>query len=277
MNYTYSYYISDTANNKVDVERLKKEIEDSSITVALDFISADNIKIYVNFKAELSDDEEEILNGIISEHSGEPLDYVAPTKVKVVEEPTPDGNNITQGNYRATSLVIDVPAEVGTYTKDVSFPYYISIASAQWFNQEASLGDEAQFIVAPDTVVGTLVSGTTSGDTLFYVQESVIGHVQLGYYVIIGGEDLGKVFGIDKEKLTITTEKATSMSHSPGELVKMNVPFVDYFYFSGVGHMQIGNSKISSSLVPPNTIMRVVYKNNSGTAKKFSIFIDYTY
>ena len=241
------------------------------------YVSVNNITISVNFKVELSDNDEIILNNIINNHTGEVINYLVPQKVKIVEEPTPDGTNITQGNYRATSIIIDIPDNIGTYYRDLSFPYYISIISAQWINSIENIGDVAKFIVAPNTIIGAITSGTTSGQTEFYVQDTVIGALNMGYFVSIGDDDLGQVYSIDKNNFKINTELEINKSYNPGTLVKMHIPIVDNFYFNGEGVIQIGNSKIGSSIIPPNTIMRIVYENNNGSAKKFSIFIDYSY
>jgi len=70
--YTYSIQF-DFPNHKVDSSRLWQEIQDSSITVALDGISTSGDNCAITFKAELPPDEKTVLDGLVTAHSGEPL------------------------------------------------------------------------------------------------------------------------------------------------------------------------------------------------------------
>lgn len=69
-----------------DSERLKQEIENSSITIALDYITTisnpENTKVF--FKAELSETDEETLGTLITNHINEPLPENRVTSVKML-------------------------------------------------------------------------------------------------------------------------------------------------------------------------------------------------
>lgn len=71
MNYVYT-------KTPVSLERLIQEIEQSSITVALDIpgTSAFGDQLTVAFKAELSQSEEETLDDLVANHTGESLDPI---------------------------------------------------------------------------------------------------------------------------------------------------------------------------------------------------------
>lgn len=70
--YTYSTS-EDFPNGTVATDRLTQEIRDSAITVALDYINTDGDDCIVVFKADLSSGEEDVLDGLVAAHSGEPL------------------------------------------------------------------------------------------------------------------------------------------------------------------------------------------------------------
>lgn len=76
----YSY-----TKSPASLDRLYSEIESSIITVALDksltIIFGDQLTIA--FKASISSEEKDILDGIISSHDGTPLDENIPTSVKI--------------------------------------------------------------------------------------------------------------------------------------------------------------------------------------------------
>jgi len=70
--YTYSIK-EDTANKLLDNDSLEEEIRASDIVTALDYIQADGDDLGVWFKASLSSGDETILDGVIAEHTGEPI------------------------------------------------------------------------------------------------------------------------------------------------------------------------------------------------------------
>jgi len=73
-NTEYTYSISeDFPFGKVATDRLTQEIEESSITIALDYINTNGDDCDIWFKAELPTADETKLDTIVSNHSGEPL------------------------------------------------------------------------------------------------------------------------------------------------------------------------------------------------------------
>ena len=90
----YSFgIVDDFPNKKVDTNRLTKEIQESTITTALDYINSDGIVCDLWFKDVLTSDSSATLTVIISEHSGEHLpNGNAPTM--------PDGRPIVRSDSR---------------------------------------------------------------------------------------------------------------------------------------------------------------------------------
>lgn len=278
--YTYSIE-SDFPNQQVSIEGLTDEIRNSDITIALDYINKENGFCEIFFKTSISTEEKTILDNIVSNHDGVFQPSELPQKVKVYEEGVESSKQdyLTQGQYQGNSFVIDVPAQTGwTYT-DFSFPYYISMFSAEWFTSETHIGDIASFEIAPNTLIGLITSDINSGDTTFYVDDSVIENVKLGFSIKIGDDYLGRIFDIDNENNTITTEFATSNNYFAADnvLVKMTMKLVVEYHFIHTGKNEMGKEKIGSEVIPPNTVMRINYYNNDGVAKKFGFFLTYYY
>lgn len=71
----------DYTKTPVSLDRLAKEIQDSSIVTALDHINWTGTDLAVFFKAELSAGDESVLEDIIDAHTGEPLIINLPTEV----------------------------------------------------------------------------------------------------------------------------------------------------------------------------------------------------
>jgi len=75
-----SYPVSGFTNQKVDIGRLTQEINNSSISVALNSIVEFNGICSVYFKADLLSEDIDILDSIIAVHLGEPLEKIIPPR-----------------------------------------------------------------------------------------------------------------------------------------------------------------------------------------------------
>jgi len=81
---TYNFSIqSDTPNNKVSIDRLTIEIQQSGIVTALDAISTSGDVLAIDFKAALSGGDETLLTALLAAHSGEPLPQNIPAPVQL--------------------------------------------------------------------------------------------------------------------------------------------------------------------------------------------------
>ena len=79
--------VEDFPNGKVATDRLKNEIQESDITIALDRIDTDSVNCDVWFKDVLSAVDSTSLNDIVAVHSGEPLPQAAqPVQIESVKD-----------------------------------------------------------------------------------------------------------------------------------------------------------------------------------------------
>lgn len=94
----------------VSSDRLTQEIQTSAITVALDHITTSGTTVYVNFKAQLTELEMSILDGIIQSHQAIPLaENVIPTvKVSEAPEPYPFAQPVYRTKRDATTSLVSV-------------------------------------------------------------------------------------------------------------------------------------------------------------------------
>lgn len=275
--FTYNHNIlTDTLNGILAMDELNETIINSDITIALSHITSDSGNIYTSFKAELSDDDEVLLNTIISEHDGIVEDNSMPTKVKVIEE-SPNGKDKTSGKFQADSIKVIVPEGVGTYSTTISYPFYIGLLSATWFCNDVNYGDEASFYVSPDAIIGYTTQPLVSGSTEVYVNDTVIENVVNGYYISVGNDDYISVSNVDTVNNIITLSSPIPTEVNAGEYIKLRINVLSDFHFDGVGQMSLGQSKIGSALMPPNTSMKLEYVNNNGQSKKFSVLLEFMY
>lgn len=193
--------------------------------------------------------------------------------VKIKEE-----DIVTGEHFQAQSFELVLPPSTGWQELDISFPIPISILSAIWTNKATYDGDEVEFLVAPDTIIGALTAPVGSGIEELSVSPTVIENMAVGKWVKVDAEDLGRCLAIDTTNSKITVENETTTSHDTGASVKMTVKLSPHIYLNGGGGVgQIGASAIGGSHVPANTVLRFRYNNLTGIGKKWSFILEYFY
>jgi len=198
--------------------------------------------------------------------------------ITIREEDVPTG-----GHYQALGIEIDVNAS-GTITKDVSFPHPISLMAAEWTNKPSLIGDEVEFIVAPNTIVGALTQDAPAGSGTLYVSSTVIDNIQIGYQLKLFNapstqKSCGRVLGVDTENNTVLVENAPTQTFTveAPTYVQQEVHLYSRSFLAGEGRVQLGEAKIGGSYIPANTTIRANYYNNNGTNKKLVFIIEYLY
>jgi len=206
------------------------------------------------------------------------VQIMADNEVVIQEEQTKTG-----AHYQAQSFELSVPASTGWHELNISFPFPISMLSAEWIGKTDYDGDSAQFIIAPDTTTGAIASDVAALDTVINVAQSVIDNTQVGYHLKLDDgtnvDDLGRVVSIDDgaNQVTMETAAVNSFLAATPTYVKQTVKMVPHICLHPSGRVQLGESKIGGSYIPANTVIRLRYNNLTGTAKTFSVIIEYLY
>lgn len=277
---SYNYLISVFPFAKYNLDRLTKEIKDSSITISLDYINGGSSGVTIYFKADLSVSEKTTLDSIIANHSGEPMPYsveVQQVKIAVEQPKYIDAGNVTQELFCAESIVMDVSTGNTLQIADFSWPFNIALKSGTFYVTEDMIGDELSVKVAPNTVIGASIANLNVGDTSIYVNPTVIQNIKYGQYIGFPAlnKELGRVVTVGSNYLTFTP--AADVSVNAGTLVGMCAKIIPYVYFNSTGIIEIGKTVTTANRIPANTKVRIEYKNNTGVAKKISLFIEYLY
>jgi carbonic anhydrase/acetyltransferase-like protein (isoleucine patch superfamily) len=276
----YTYPISDFPFGKWNLDRLTKEIFDSTIIIGLNYMTGNSENVTIYFKADLSVGEKATLDSIIAAHSGEPMPYsveIQQVKIAVEQPKYIDSGNVTQELFCAESILIDVSAGTGLQIVDYSWPFNIALKSGTLYITEDMIGDEMSVKVAPNTIIGAITSNVKVGDTSIYVSPTVIQNIKYGQYVGFPtlNHELGRVVTVGSNYLTI--KPAADVSVNAGTYVGMCAKIIPYVYFNSTGVIEIGKTVTTANRIPANTKVRVEYKNNTGVAKKISLFIEYLY
>lgn len=201
----------------------------------------------------------------------------------VVEESL---ENKTGGHFAVRDLEASIPSGTpGDWTEhDFSWPFPVSLLAAEWPAVAENDGDEAEVQVAPNTVVGALTANVAAGVKTLPVDATTIANMKVGYAVSItdgtNTDELGYCTKVDKTAGTIDVETATANAFSAASptYVRLSVKMVPWKRLKGSGFLnEVGHSKIGGSYLAAGKILRIRYRNNSGTEKKFVVGVEYLY
>lgn len=271
---------------EVNSDLLKQEIETSSITVALERIDSPapgNVSIH--FKADLSAGEETTLDALVTAHDH--TVSIAPEPEHVVIDEEIGGS--TGGRYGIMTMVIDIDNDttntLGWYVEEKSFPYPVTIIGGQCKIRPEQMGDLSRFVIAPDTIIGTLTADAVATSTLS-VGQTVIDNGFVGVEITLDdspgdpddNEVLGRVISIDPIGLTITVEAANveTFSASSPTYVKMSGVMADLELFES--NVQMGFDRIGARTpLPAGTVIRMEYKKLGDATGLSGAYISYLY
>ena len=285
MDYTYTYNISQTPNDKVDTDRLADEIQKSSIIIAIKYIDTSNTIISIVFKSELSDDDELTLDDIIIHHSGDPMLPLVPiVRAEILTEHVKwiESREATQNLYAAQSIIIDLSTGESEKIVDIAFPFNIALMSGTLRVNEEMVGDNISIEIGPNTLIGALTQSLNIGDSSIYVSPTVIENIKKGYYISMydldgDGIDIGQVISIDDTNSCLTLVSPSSVSINAGSYLAMMAKIVPYLYFHDINDIDIGKQIPTGQRIPKGIPIRIHYKNDTLIGKKISFFIEYLY
>ena len=206
------------------------------------------------------------------------VDKIDNTEVIVKEEDIKTG-----GHFQTKSFDISCDATSGWKEMTFSFPFSISLLSATWICKTENGGDHVQFLVSPDTIIGTITADVAASATVIDVQQSVIDNTFVGANIKLddgtNADNVGVVISIDKTNNKITIETATTNSFltATPTYIKQTVEMSPHIRLHGEGPIAIGESKIGGSNIPANTTLKASYNNISATAKTFTFILEYLY
>ena len=194
--------------------------------------------------------------------------------VEIKEENTPTG-----GHYRALGVTFDAP-NGETTEHDFSIPYAISLLSATIPTNDLSSGDVAAFDVSPDTLIGSITSDVTIGDTVINVSSTVIDNISVGRCLILDdgvNYERHVVTALSSDTVTIDVGTTYGYAAVTPTYCKMSVCMSHNIEISRGSRVVLGESKIGGSYIPANTTMRISYTNNGDSLTRVILYIEFLY
>jgi hypothetical protein len=271
-----------TYEKTVASDRLTVEIQDSSITIALDHIDTyfdgeGDACVDIYFKDALSASEQTTLDTIVADHVPTPL----PTEPETVIIQEENYLNQTGGHFRCVGVEFTATNNAST-TYDFSFPYPIALLACTFPTVGKNSGDKVELNIAPDTIIGAITANVSAEATSINVQSSVISNISVGQHITLADgsntdECLVTAINTSSNILSVEIGPDDSYLASTPTYVKKTVKMAQDLYIEKDSRYELGVSKIGGSYIPANITLRVIYTNSSGSDIKVRPIFEFLY
>jgi hypothetical protein len=192
----------------------------------------------------------------------------------------------TPGNYQVGTIYMEIPSgNIGDITILTKlFPMEIYLWQTDFCASIANKGDSFDIIINPDNIIGILLEDKFIGNKILKVSASVFQfpYLSKGIYISlddgINYQNVGRILSINKEEFTITVENELEYNFNINTLIKVNIyMIVDYIIDRAEILTTFGNKGIRTSMLPANTPVKIIYKNNTIDAKSICFHLEYNY
>lgn len=213
-------------------------------------------------------------------------DQIDTTSITIIDSINSNAVNIIQysdgiqGLYRVQSRSMFIPARQ-TISEDVSYKIPISILSMSFTTTRQNTGDLINCYVSPNTTIGGITSNINNGDTVIHVSPTVVTNIKRGYQVTITDGitilNMGECISINSNNNTIICDVQANGNINAGAHLQITVHNIKDFMVGPPASTVFNNKTLQTTLVPANTVMRVVYQNNSNIDTTFFRCLEYLY
>ena len=181
----------------------------------------------------------------------------------------------TGGYFRIDGYTITTPAN-STSSTDIVYPYNISGYCVVLMPTTDNIGDVCNFVTMPNTPVGVLSANISTGATTLSIGS--VAPLNPGFFLTItdgvNTADLGEIISLDyiNNIITFSTPSTHDFVTTSPSIVMIGIPRIKNFKFVTNETIQLGTSKIGSSGLSANKVVRVLYTNNSNYEKTFFFY-----
>jgi len=272
--YTYSISTDFTGlvapYTRPDLGALTYQIQTSSIVTALKNIDTVGDACDIYFNASLSSEDETTLDAIVAAHTGAPLTPALP--IQPVKEIDTSGLNPDTANtkLKGYEFVADGKTEgEGAWTNfDFSFPYDVDVLMGEGIAPpDGADGDEMEFYVAPDLIVGQVAADASSGQPDIYFNASALQNLKPGFFVRIGAatDDLHEIGSIDYTTGKVTLTSDLEEAKTTDDYVLRTIKYCESISMTPGEVLNLGGQTSGSVFIPASTTLRVRYYNTQST------------
>ena len=186
----------------------------------------------------------------------------------------------TGGHYGSKAYSF-IAAPNTTTSYQTSFPFPVTLLTAQIQASIDMVGDCLDFPYAPHTPIGYLTMDAKSSETQLTVSNTVIQNSYIGLYAYltdgVNFDSCGRIISIDTatSKVIIESPLIHSFSSTSPTYFLITRYFVKDYEIRIAGFHRIGYGKIGGGKTPAGVSGECVYTNFSSTPKVVAFMIEY--
>ncbi len=191
-----------------------------------------------------------------------------------------NANNTTTGlgnfsdYFKIHGYKLDITTLNGTQIFPISWKKNIYALGFMYQPTIDNIGDSIDVIIAPNTVIGVLSNSNNIGDTVININ-GVINYIKVGHELLLNGNIVGEVLGING--MAITIDKPLDTSYSQGTFVGFQIRLLQSNYIANANNVNINRNSLAVNAIPANTVCNIIYNNTSNSTKTFHFIIYYLY
>jgi len=265
--------------NKSDVSTYQLEGEisaNASIITGWQSVIVRGEILEISMKAALSNDEYAALLATVTAHTP----TKAPTRAvlaSIVENEDFDtlGLELT---YRMKPWLFDIPATSGQHYFTISFPYPIMLLGGTVDIHAAMVGDSMRYCILAPTNVCQLPIAVAANDTTITLPSQAGTYCFKGLDVLLNTVHVGRIISIARgaETDVLTLDQAITQDFAIGSVFAIGYTAVEKYYIS-TAPMVLWASRDTErgALIPAGQTMAFNYWNDTGTAKKVQLTLEY--
>lgn len=190
------------------------------------------------------------------------LRMIGPNHV-IATDPTPD-----RAFYQYTTITLDIPAntEPQVLTKTICYPFDMYIWEMAIAQNSSCIGDKLSVQIGPDTIIGAVTTPVATGATGLTCTTTVTDRIARGC-------ELDITDGVNKDYLgmvnsytstgSVTFTIPTVNSYNPGSYLLWSVYPIKDMIIDSPERLIIGSKGLKTKLVPANTKIKIIYKDNT--------------
>ena len=222
-----------------------------------------------------------------NDHSDKSIDATQTVIIGKMDDKTVVTTQPTIGSFQHTTRTMTIPAgNVGDVTvMDLSWPMSLQVWKTEFYTKTENIGDYLSVVLAPDTLVGVITVNAAIGATTIHVSPTAVTNelIVRGIHLKLDNgttsNECGRILAFDKDANTITFETPlTNNFTGMATMIKLTLVSFDTVLLHRPDSVhRVGEKGFQGKALPPNTLARALYTNNTTDAKTLVFTLEYYY
>jgi hypothetical protein len=166
------------------------------------------------------------------------------------------------------SIVFSDVATATTATQEIVIENAFALYSISFVADDTNNGDQISIIFNPDTDRGNIIDDVDAKSNTFIASADCMAHLHYGQHIVLDDgtnvDDIGYVIAYDTNTQEVTVSGATVHAFLASNTnILTSDKYMDSMLIGPPSNYAFGTSAINKPLLPSNTTIHAIYKNNA--------------